>query len=385
MSVADRLKPFGTTIFAEMTRLAVEHDAVNLSQGFPDFDGPESVKKAAIEAIHAGHNQYARPLGEIPLNEALADRWKALTGQTIDPSRNIQVTSGCTEAIAASMIGLFNPGDEVVLFEPYYDSYRPTLAMADATAKFVPLRWPDFHFELGDLRNAITPGKTRAIVVNTPHNPTGKVFSRTELERIAALCIEHDLIAITDEVYEDLVFDGVEHVRLATLPGMNERTLTLSSLGKTFSLTGWKIGWAIGPDALIQGMRSAHQFLNFATATPLQHGAAAAIRNIDSYLPEFMREYTERRDYLCNALSDIGFTVARPAGTYFILADHTRFGFKDDVAFCRHLTAEVGVAAIPPTAFYEHKEHGDNLVRFAFCKTMDTLKQAVERMRRLKT
>lgn len=346
--IAERLQPFGTTIFAEMTQLAVKHAAVNLSQGFPDFDGPDFVKQAAVHAINEGQNQYARPLGTVELNDALAERWHTLTGESLDPSANIQVTSGCTEAIVAATLGLFNPGDGVVLFEPYYDSYRPAIAMAGALPTFVPLRWPDFHFDVADLEAAVIPGKTRGIFLNTPHNPTGKVFTRAELETIARICIKHDLIAICDEVYEDLVFDGHTHLRLATLPGMAERTLTLSSLGKTFSLTGWKIGWALGPADLIAGVRAAHQFLTFATATPLQHAASIAIRGIDSYLPKFIADYTERRDFLCTALEDLGFQVVRPAGTYFVLADHTAFGFADDVAFCKHLTTKIGVAAIPP-------------------------------------
>ncbi len=383
MSIAERLQPFGTTIFAEMTQLAAQHQAVNLSQGYPDFDGPDFVKDAAIEAIRGGHNQYARFYGVPELNHAISNRWHHLTGQTIDPNLNVQVTSGCTEAIVATMIGLFNPGDEVILFEPYYDSYRPALSMAGAVPRFVTLHWPDFSFDVNELKRAIVPGRTRAIVINTPHNPTGKVFSRDELESIAALCREYNLIAITDEVYEDLVFDDAEHVRMATLPRMAERTITLSSLGKTFSLTGWKIGWAIGPEALIAGVRAAHQFITFATATPLQHAAAVAIDNIESYLPDFKHAFSERRDFLCDALESIGFPVTRPQGTYFVFADHTPFGFSDDVAFCKHLTTEIGVAAIPPTAFYENKTHGINLVRFAFCKNMVTLEKAVDRLRHL--
>lgn len=402
--VADRLRPFGTTIFAEMTRLAREHHAVNLSQGFPDFDGPDFVEDAAVQALRSGHNQYARFIGEPVLNEAIARRWRRLTssrggpgrefddgdagtatadGMAIDPDRNVLVTSGCTEAIAAVCLGLINPGDEVILFEPYYDSYRPCLAMAGATPRFVALRAPDFTFEVAELQAAITP-RTRAIFINTPHNPTGKVFTRAELETIAALCARHDLLAVTDEVYEHLVFEGAEHVRLATLPGMFERTVTLSSLGKSFSLTGWKIGWAIGEAELITAVRCAHQFLTYASATPLQHAAAVALDAPQSYFDQYLAEYTERRDFLCGALEDLGFEVHRPAGTYFVLADHRPFGFDDDVTFCRHLTTRIGVAAIPPTAFYEHRDLGRHLVRFAFCKQMQTLKEAVARLQRLR-
>jgi len=381
MTVAARLQPFGTTIFAEMTALAREHGAVNLSQGNPDFDGPEHVKEAARAAVRDGHNQYARMFGEPVLNEAIAEWFGRGSRLAVDPDREITVTSGCTEAIAATMLGLVNPGDEVILFEPYYDSYPACVALAGGTPRFVPLRPPDWAFDPEELRAAFTE-RTRAVIVNTPHNPTGKVYGRDELEQVAALCREHDAIAITDEVYERLVFEG-EHVNLASLDGMRGRTVTLSSLGKTFSLTGWKIGWAIAPPPLTAGVRSAHQFLTFAVTTPMQHAAAAALRSPAAYFEEFVAGYRARRDRLCGALAEIGFGVTPPSGTYFVLADHTAFGLGDDVAFCRHLATEVGVAAIPPSAFYEHKELGRSLVRFAFCKETATLEAAVERLRAL--
>lgn len=384
MTIAKRFENFGTTIFSEMTQLAVKHQAVNLSQGFPDFDGPDFVKNAAIKAINDGHNQYARMFGLPELNNALAARWNRLTGQSIDPNKNVQVTTGCTEAIPSVFLGLLNPGDEVILFEPYYDSYRPCCAMAGAVPRFVTLHWPDFAFDPDELRKCINPGRTRAIVINTPHNPTGKVFSLDELQFIADLCQEYNLLAITDEVYENLVFDG-EHIRMATLPCMAERTITMSSLGKTFSLTGWKVGWVSASENLIAGVRAAHQFLTFATATPFQHGAVAAINAPDIYFTEFLSMYRKKRDMLCDALEDIGFIVARPAGTYFIFADHTPFGFADDVTFCKHLVTELGIAAIPPTAFYENRQHGKSLVRFAFCKTEETLHKAIEKLQPLKT
>jgi aspartate/methionine/tyrosine aminotransferase len=382
MYVADRLSPFGSTIFAQMTGLAIKHNAVNLSQGYPDFEGPPEVKQAAIDALNAGHNQYARSQGVPPLNEAIADFFAKSGGFPVDPTDEITVTAGCTEAIAATMIGLVNPGEEVILFEPYYDSYRATVAMAGATPRFVTLRAPDFTFDEAELRAAFTP-KTKAILVNTPHNPTGHVFSREELTLIAQLCIEHNVIAVADEVYERLVFEG-EHIHIATLPGMTERTITLSSLGKTFSFTGWKIGWAIARPELSRAVRAAHQFLVYAQATPLQHAAAAALRMPPSYYDEFLREYRERRDLLCSGLTALGFNLRPPQGSYFVLADHTPFGFEDDVAFCKHLTTEVGVAAIPPTAFYENKSAGRALVRFAFCKKIETLELALERMQALK-
>jgi len=380
--IARRLASFGQTIFTEISALALKHNAINLGQGFPNFDGPAFVKRAAIEAIEQGHGQYARMFGVPALNEALAARFRADTGLDVDANTEITVTSGCTEAIAATMLGLINPGDEVIVFEPYYDSYPACLAMAGAVPRFVTLRPPKFEVDEAMLRSAFS-AKTRAVLINTPHNPSGKVFTRRELELIAALCKQHDAIAITDEVYERLVFEG-EHVRMCTLPGMWERTVTLSSLGKTFSLTGWKIGWAIAPGRLTKGVRAAHQFLTFATATPLQHGAVAALNAPDSYYDEFVKEYRVKRDMLVDGLARIGFDVYPPDGTYFVLADHTPFGFESDVAFCKHLIEEIGVAAIPPSAFYHDPRDGRRLVRFAFCKMEETLREALSRMTKLK-
>lgn len=375
--VAGRLAPFGSTIFTEISLLAAKCGAINLGQGFPNFDGPEFVKEPAIEAIRAGHGQYARSFGVPELNRAVAAFW-AGGGLNPDPDAEVTVTSGCTEALAASFLGLIDPGQEVILFEPYYDSYRACAAMSGAVPRFVTLRPPDFAVDPHELRRAFSP-RTRAILVNTPHNPTGKVFSQAELELIASLCREHDAIAITDEVYEQLVFEG-QHIRLATLDGMWQRTVTLSSLGKIFSLTGWKIGWAVAPPHLTQGVRAAHQFLTFATATPLQHGAAAALAAPASYYQEYRQAYRRRRDLLVEGLDRVGFEVYAPQGTYFVLADHTRFGYGDDVSFCRHLIEDVGVAAIPPSAFYHDPADGRKLVRFAFCKTEETLQEAIERL-----
>jgi aspartate/methionine/tyrosine aminotransferase len=379
---AARLAPFGSTIFIEMSRLAAEKGAINLGQGFPNFDGPDFVKDAAIEAIRAGHGQYARMFGIPELNRAIADFFADETGITLDPDREVTVTSGCTEALVASFLGLVNPGQEVILFEPYYDSYRACVAMAGAEPRFVTLRAPDFAVDPDELRAAFSP-RTRAILVNTPHNPTGKVFTRSELDLIASLCRRHDCIAITDEVYERLVFEG-EHVRLATLDGMWDRTVTLSSLGKTFSLTGWKVGWAIAPPHLSEGVRAAHQYITFATATPLQHGAAAALRAPASYYRQYVEDYRRRRDLLVEGLARIGFAVNSPQGTYFVLADHTAFGLPDDMAFCRHLIERAGVAAIPPSVFYHDPADGRSLVRFAFCKDERTLQEALDRLSALR-
>jgi aspartate/methionine/tyrosine aminotransferase len=377
--MAARVAAFGETIFTPITRLALKHKAVNLGQGFPNFDGPPFVKDAAIAAITAGHNQYAPMTGIPELRAAIADWFAAGGGPRVDPDREVTVTTGCTEAIPATLLGLVDPGDEVIVFEPYYDSYRACLSLAGATPRFVTLRPPEFRFDETELRRAFS-AKTRAIIVNTPHNPTGKVYDRAELELIASLCSEHDALAITDEVYERLVFDG-QHIRLASLPGMYERTVTLSSLGKTFSLTGWKVGWAVAPPELTKGVRAAHQYLTFATATPFQHAAAAALHAPQAYFDEFLAAYRRRRDLLVDGLSGLGFEVRPPAGTYFVLADHAPFGFADDVAFCRHLIEHVGVAAIPPSAFYHDPADGRRLVRFAFCQTEETLTEALDRMR----
>jgi aspartate/methionine/tyrosine aminotransferase len=394
-----------------MTALANKHGAVNLSQGFPDFDGPEFIKRAADAAMERGQNQYGRMQGVPELNAALVDRWKRQTGMDIDGETQVTVAAGCTEALAATFLGLIEPGDEVILFEPYYDCYHADATVAGGKIRAVSLRpakphmanrkapngkagdefWApaEFTFDPDELRAAFN-GRTRAIVVNSPHNPTGKVFTREELSLIAELCVKHNVVAITDEVYERLVFEPDRpHVPLASLPGMADRTVTLSSLGKTYSLTGWKIGWAIASPDLTRAVRAAHQFLTFCAAVPLQHGAAAAIRDGEREVQQLVEHLWAARDFLGRALAEIGFTVYKPAGTYFIMADHTEVGHRlgvspaDDVEFCKRLTTEIGVAAIPPSGFYDHPELGKPLARFAFCKRMETLRAGVERLRKL--
>ncbi len=382
MATSSRLAPFGQTIFTEMTRLAAEHGAINLGQGFPNFDGPDFVTAAARDAIAAGHNQYAPSAGIPALTGAIAARVATGTGIEPDPGTEVTVTSGCTEALAAAILGLVEPGDEVVLIAPFYDAYPPDVALAGGTPRYVTLRPPHFRVDPDELRAAFGP-RTRAILVNTPHNPTGRVFDEEELEAIAGLCQEFDAVAITDEVYEHMVYEG-QHRSLAALPGMWERTVTLSSLGKTFSLTGWKIGWAVAPPPLTAAVRAAHQFLTFATATPLQHAAAVALAAPPQYYAELRAAYRARRDLLVAGLEAAGFGVHPPQGTYFVLADHAPFGFADDVAFARHLTTEVGVAAIPPSVFYPDPADGRTLVRFAFCKDEATLAEAVDRLARLR-
>lgn len=379
VQVAKRLEKFKTTIFTQMSMLAIKHGAINLGQGFPNFDGPEFVKEAAIQAIKDGKNQYARGYGVPDLNSAVAERFKNDTGLVVDPEKEVTVTSGCTEAIAATILGLINPEDEVILFAPFYDSYEATLSMAGAKIKCITLRPPDFSIPIDELKSAITKN-TRAILMNTPHNPTGKMFTRDELKSIATLCIENDVLVFSDEVYDKLAFE-MDHISIASLPGMYERTVTLNSLGKTFSLTGWKIGWAIAPPHLTWGVRQAHSYLTFATSTPMQHAAAVALKTSDAYYEELKRDYLAKKKILEEGLKSVGFTVYPSSGTYFIVVDHTPFGLEDDISFCEYLIKEVGVVAIPTSVFYLNKEDGKNLVRFTFCKDEGTLRSAVERMK----
>ncbi|GLJ42294.1 hypothetical protein SUGI_0875540 [Cryptomeria japonica] len=379
LQVSHRLEKFKTTIFTQMSSLAVKHQAINLGQGFPNFDGPEFVKEAAIQAIREGKNQYARGYGVPELNSAVAARFKKDTGLIVDPEKEVTVTSGCTEAIAATMLGLINPGDEVILFAPFYDSYEATLSMSEAKIKTVTLRPPDFAVPEKELCEAFSRN-TRAILINTPHNPTGKIFSRKELDIIASLCIENDTLAFTDEVYDKLTFEA-DHISMASLPGMYERTVTMNSLGKTFSLTGWKIGWAIAPPHLTWGVRQAHSFLTFATSTPMQWAAVAALQAPDSYYYELLKDYSAKKDILVEGLKDVGFNVYDSPGTYFVMVDHTPFGFDNDIDFCKHLIEKVGVVAIPTSVFYLDPDDGKNMVRFTFAKDEDTLKSAVERMK----
>jgi aspartate/methionine/tyrosine aminotransferase len=378
MPISDRLGPFGVTIFTEMTQLAIEHDAINLGQGFPNWDGADFVKQAgAASMAEGGHDQYPPSQGIAPLRTAIAKRYGPLLGRELDPNSEVTVTCGCTEALAGSFLGLINPGDEVVIIEPYYDAYPADAAMADATPRYVALQAPDFSLDLDALRAAFNP-RTKAIVVNNPHNPTGRVFTTEELQAIADLCIEFDVIAICDEVYEEMTYD-VDHQRLATFDGMWERTLTLSSLGKTFSLTGWKLGWGIGPAHLTTGLRSAHQFLTFTTPTPVQHGAVAAMNAPASFYEEMRQDYREKRDLLAMGLKTAGFEPHIPQGTYFLMAQHP--GAVDDRQFCRNLVVKAGVVTIPPSVFYSRPELGSGLVRFAFCKNEEVLQEAVERLK----
>jgi N-succinyldiaminopimelate aminotransferase len=375
-----RLSGFGTSIFAEMTTLARRHDAVNLGQGFPSFDGPELLKQAAIEAIRAGHNQYSPMPGLPALQQAVADHQRRFYGLEYDPAGEITIHAGATEALCATIAALLDQGDEAVVFEPFYDAYLPGIALAQAEARVVPLAPPGFRLDEAALEAAIGP-KTRLLLLNSPSNPACSVFTRAELEAVARLAIRHDLVVVTDEVYEHIVFEG-EHVPIASLPGMRERTVSISSCGKTFSLTGWKVGWSCAAPPLAQAVRAVHQFVTFAVATPFQHAVAAGLATGDEYYAGLRDDYRCRRDRLCDGLEAAGFAVQRPAGTYFALADVRPLGFEDDRVFCRHLVERAGVAAIPVSAFAAGGRLR-HLVRFAFCKDDATLDEALRRLRRL--
>jgi N-succinyldiaminopimelate aminotransferase len=384
---ARRVAGFGTTVFSEYSALAARLGAVNLGQGFPDFDGPEEVKRAAIEAIERGVNQYAIGAGAEDLRRAVAEHAQRFYGMEVDPETMVTVTSGATEALFDAVQGLTDPGDEVILFEPFYDSYEASVVMAGAVPRFVLLRPPDgahstWWFDAGELRAAFGP-KTRLVVVNTPNNPSGKVYTRAELELIRDLCEQHDTVVLTDEVYEHLVYAPARHVRPATVPGLWERTVTVSSAGKTFGFTGWKVGWAIAPPPLRSAVQAAHQFVTFATAAPLQAAVAHALRLPDAYFEGLRAEYRRKRDLLADALVRAGLRTLPTEGTYFTMVEiPPDAGFDDDDAFCRWLTSEVGVAAIPPSVFYgaEHRAHGRRMARFAFCKRDETLRMAAERI-----
>ncbi len=378
LGVNSRLKPFGATIFAEMTALAVKHNAFNLGQGAPDFDGPEFLKEAAIKAIRDGRGQYARMTGLPELTKAIAERFHKTSGISYDPERDIVVTCGATEAIVDCMISLIEPGDEVLMFEPFYDSYPAAVAMAGGVSKVVTLEAPAFRIDEAAIRAAITP-KTRVMLVNSPHNPSGRILDDAERAIVARIANEFDLIVISDEVYEELWYE-TRHRTLVLEPGMRERTIVLGSLGKSFSFTGWKVGWAIAPAPLAAAVRSAHQFASFCAATPLQVAAAAALTAPETYFDEFRAEYRARRDRMVFGLRECGFTCDLPQGSYFALADHSSFGFADDFAFCRHLVEHGGVAAIPPGAFYANRSKAKSLVRFAFCKKDATIDGALERL-----
>jgi N-succinyldiaminopimelate aminotransferase len=379
-----RMRPFGTTIFAAMSALATRTGSVNLGQGFPDTDGPASMLEAAAEAIHSGHNQYPPGPGIPALRAAIAAHQADFWGLAYDPDGEVLVTAGATEAVAAAILALCEAGDEVVCFEPYYDSYAASIALAGAVRRPVTLR-PEaggrYAFDPDELRSAFGAG-TRLILLNSPHNPTGKVFTRDELSLIAGLCAEYDAYAVTDEVYEHLVFDG-EHIPLASLPGMRERTVQISSAGKTFSCTGWKVGWACGPAPLLSAVLRVKQFLTFVNAGPLQPAVAHALALPRSYYVDSRDQLLAKRDLLADGLRRAGLGVFVPEGTYFITADITPLGGTDGVEFCWSLPERCGVVAVPTQVFYDHQSAGARLIRFAFCKRPEVLEEAVSRLAKL--
>jgi aspartate/methionine/tyrosine aminotransferase len=383
---AERIQPFGTSVFTEMTRLSIEHQAINLGQGFPDFAGPDFVKEAAKAAIDADLNQYAPSHGIPRLRAAIAAMFEARTGISVDVDRGITVTSGATECIYDCIQAFLDPGDEIIFFEPFYDSYYASSVMAGAVPRPIRLHAPDWHFDPDLLRAAFT-SRTKLLLLNTPHNPTGKVFNRAELEVIAALCIEHDVIVLADEVYDRIVFDDAEHVSIATLPGMWERTLTINSTAKTFSMTGWKIGYAVGPANLNAALRTVHQFVTFASQTPFQDAMASAIESADArgYYDELARDYTRRRDAMRSAIEGGGFTVLPAGGAFFLMADPGGRSFDRDMDFCFWLIREAGVTTVPPSAFYAQPNDAPVLARFCFAKKDETIAAAADRLSKLMT
>jgi aminotransferase len=383
-SISRKAASFTESVIRDMNRLAVEAGAVSLAQGFPDFACPPELKAAAAAAVEADINQYAITWGSKPLRDAIAAKTTRFhPGWQIDPETQITVTCGATEGMIAAMLGLLDPGDEVIVFEPYYENYGPDAILSGAVPRYVTLHEPDWSIDPDELRAAVTT-RTRAIVVNTPHNPTGKVFRRDELELIADLCREHDLIALTDDIYEHIVYEG-EHIPLATLPGMAERTVAINSLSKTYSVTGWRVGWAIASPELSIGIRRVHDFLTVGAAAPLQQAAVVALGFPDAYYEALAAAYRERRDALLPALAAAGFRIHRPAGAYYVMTDIRDLTSDDDVTFARRLIAEAGVAGVPGSSFFSRPELGATKVRFAFPKRLETLAAAAERLSRLAT
>ena len=378
-----KLQGLGTTIFGEMSALAVATGSVNLGQGFPDTDGPREVLDAAIAAINGGQNQYPPLLGVPVLRQAIVDHQQRFYGLSFDPDTEVLVTGGASEALASTMIGLLDTGDEVVTFEPSYDMYAACAAMSGATIRPVTLRPPLYEANIDEVRHAITP-RTKMILLNTPHNPTGKVFSRKEIQAIADLAIEHDLIVVTDEVYEHLIFDGMEHIPMAGLPGMRDRTLTISSGGKTFNTTGWKVGWVVGPAPIVTAVRTAKQYLTYVNSGPFQPAIAVGLGLSDTFFTEIANDLQAKRDRLCAGLVETGFEVFHPQGTYFVTVDIRPLRADGDgYAFCRDLPHRCGVVAIPNEVFYVDPRRGRHLVRFAFSKRFEVLDEAVSRLKAL--
>lgn len=377
-----RTSRFTESVIREMTRLAIQHDAVNLAQGFPDFGAAEEIKRAAQDAIAADVNQYAITWGAKPFRDAIAAKYQKWYGMDYDPEREITVCCGATEGMIAALLAVTNPGDEIIIFEPYYENYGPDAFLCEADRKLVRLHPPDWTFDPDELRRAFS-SKTKAIILNSPNNPTGKVFTRSELQVIADLCHEFDALAITDEIYEHIVYDGASHIPIATLPGMRDRTVLVNSMSKTYSVTGWRVGFVLAAPDLTDSIRKVHDFLTVGAAAPLQQAGVTALNLPDSYYGKLRVEYQNRRDLLSERLDESGFRCYRPRGAYYVMADISAFGFKDDISFVRHMIENVGVAAVPGSSFFSDSNAGTALIRFCFCKKYETLIEAVGRLRRI--
>jgi len=380
VKLAARTAGFTESVIREMTRRSAIHGGINLAQGFPNFAAPPAIKDAAKRAIDADINQYAITWGAKSLRDALSRTYEELYGMTVDPETMLTVTCGATEAMISTLLALVDPGDEVIVLEPFYENYGPDADIAGARPVYVSLRPPDNVFDRDELRKAFGP-RTKAIIVNTPNNPTGRVFTRDELTFIASLCIEHDVVAVTDEIYEHIRYEG-EHIPMATLPGMAERTVTISGASKTFSVTGWRVGWIVAPPELTEGIRKVHDFVTVGAPAPLQEAVAAGLALGRPYYDSLSAEYRKRRDLLVPALEAAGFASRKPEGAYYVLCDITPFGFDDDTAFAHWLVSEVGVAGVPGSSFYSEPALGKHLIRFTFCKTHDVLTAAAERLMR---
>jgi len=379
---AQRTMRFTESVIREMTRLAAQHKAVNLAQGFPDFPAPEIIKNAAREAITADVNQYAITWGAKPFRDAITAKYKRTYGIELDPEREITVTCGSTEGMMAALMAVTNPGDEVVIFEPYYENYGPDTLLCGADRKFVKMYPPDWSFDREELRRAFSP-RTKAIILCTPNNPSGRVFNRAELEYIAGLCQEFDALAITDEIYEHILYDGTEHIPIMTIPGMRNRSILVNSMSKTYAVTGWRVGWVLAAPDLTDSIRKVHDFLTVGAAAPLQEAGAVALALPDEYYGNMQRDYQARRDTMLQVLDKSGFKCFKPRGAYYILTGISGFGYPDDMAFTRHLIEDVGVAAVPGSSFFEDPKDGSQMIRFCFCKKYETLEAAQERLRKI--
>jgi aminotransferase len=379
---SQRISRFTESVIREMTRLAVRHEAINLAQGFPDFPAPAALKQAAHDAIDADVNQYAITWGSKPFRNAIAAKYQRTYGMEVDPEREVTVCCGATEGMVASLLAILDPGDEVVLFEPFYENYGPDTQLCGAQSRYVPLRAPDWTFDREELRRAFNP-RTKAIILNSPNNPTGKVFTREELEYIAGLCQEFDALAITDEIYEHILYDDSVHIPIATLPGMRERSVLVNSMSKTYSVTGWRVGWVLAPPDLTNSIRKVHDFLTVGAAAPLQQAGVYALDQGEEYYRHLAEEYRERRDYIVDALQEAGFRCFIPRGAYYVMTDISGFGVADDVAFVQHLITHVGIAAVPGGSFYSQNGRGSQQVRFCFCKKYETLEAARQKLRKL--